>query len=162
MKNYNLMIQYFVSVMNKKSVEFFLSLFDKTPELRVLVFHRDDNVFADLLSDNLNNINPRIKNLQFTNELAMKEFRLTPRAFEYAVVVDIFDGTNSHLFNEIYHSLENSANIIVLSNKTNNIGIYQIKELLDNSDFRAVNEIDIFDDYYLVTGKKMHMWGAGL
>ncbi len=148
--------------MSNQSREFFLSLFDKTPELRVLVLHRDHQSFVDLLNEGLNNINPRIKNLQFTNEVALKDFRLTPRAFEYAVVVDIFDGTNSHLFDEIYHSLKNSANIIVLSSKKNNIDIYVIKELLDNSDFRAVNEIDIFDDYHLVTGKKMHMWGAGL
>lgn len=148
--------------MSNQSREFFLSLFDKTPELRVLVLHRDHQRFVDLLNEGLNNINPRIKNLQFTNEVALKDFRLTPRAFEYAVVVDIFDGTNSYLFDEIYHSLENSANIIVLSSKKNNIDIYVIKELLDNSDFRAVNEIDIFDDYHLVTGKKMHMWGAGL
>jgi hypothetical protein len=148
--------------MNKQSIEFFLDLFDKTPELRVLVFHNDKQVFVDLLNDNLRGISPRIKNLQFTSELVLKDFRLTPRAFEYAVIVDVFDGDNSYLFNEIYHSLENSANIIVLSSKTNNIGLYHLKEMLDNSDFRAVNEIDIFDDYYLVTGKKMHMWGAGL
>jgi hypothetical protein len=148
--------------MNKQSIDFFLSLFDKTPELRVLVFHRDNQVFVDLLSDNLNNINPRIRNLQFTKELIEKDFRLTPRAFEYAVIVDVFDGGNSHLLNEIYHSLENSANIVVISKKSSSVDSYFLRELLDEHDFRAVNEIDIFDDYYLVTGKKMHMWGAGL
>lgn len=148
--------------MNKKSIEFFLDLFDKTPELRVLVFHNDKQVFVDLLSENLHSINPRIKNLKFTDELVSKDFRLIPRAFEYAVIVDVFDGNNSYLLKEIYHSLENSANIVVISKKSGLIDSYALQSLLDENDFRAVNEIDIFDDYYLVTGKKMHMWGAGL
>ncbi|QOG12318.1 hypothetical protein [Arcobacter sp. FWKO B] len=147
--------------MNNKSKEFFLSLFDKTPELRVLVFHNGGEIFVDILNEYLQDVTPRVKEIKYNKE-SFEELKLRPRAYEYALLVDIFDGTNSHLIEEIYHSLENSANIVVLSTKTNQIDSYFLQELLDTSDFRAVNEIDIFDEYYLISGKKMHMWGSGL
>lgn len=155
-------MQFCVDVMNNQSIEFFLSLFDKTPELRVLVFYRGNKYFLDVLEDGLSSINPRIKSLELTDEFTQKTLKLTPRAYEYVVLVDVLDGTNSDYLKELYHSLENSAHIVVLSSKSKLIDAYYIKELLDSNDFRAANEIDIFDDYYLVTGKKLHMWGAGL
>jgi hypothetical protein len=79
------------------------------------------------------------------------------------VIYDCLDSVpNNHKFiQEIYHSLENSANIILIADKSKKNLQYLI-ELLDNNDFRAANSIDIFQDYYVVTGKKMHMWGNGL
>ncbi|GEM_PF-472573 len=156
------MMHFCVDVMSNKSTEFFLSLFDKTPELRVLVFYRNNKYFLDILQESLSSTNPRIKAVELTDDFAQKTLKLTPRAYEYVVLVDILDGTNSEYLKELYHSLENSAHIIVLSKKSNLIDAYYIKELLDSNDFRAANEIDIFDDYYLVTAKKLHMWGAGL
>jgi hypothetical protein len=37
-----------------------------------------------------------------------------------------------------------------------------MKALLEEFEFRAINDIEIFDDYNLVMAKKMHMWGNGL
>jgi len=40
--------------------------------------------------------------------------------------------------------------------------VEKIKELLEEFEFRAVNDIDIVQGYDLVMAKKMHMWGNGL
>lgn len=150
-----------VSVMNSKSKDFFLSLFDKTPELRVLVLSTlQSHPLAELLQNEFYAISPRIKEIQY-NE-TMSDLKLRPRSFEFIVVVDVLTPQNFELVKQLYHALENSANIILLSNKSSQVDHWHLQDLLENSDFRAVNNIDIFDEYYLVTGKKMHMWGSGL
>lgn len=157
------MSHFFVVKMPPKSKEFFLSLFDKTPELRVLVFSSlENNPFTELLQDELVEISPRIKEIYYTSELATQDLKLRPRSYEFVVVVDVFNSENTALVEQLYHALENSANIIVLSNKASQIDHWYLQNLLEDNDFRAVNSIDIFDEYYLVTGKKMHMWGSGL
>ena len=37
-----------------------------------------------------------------------------------------------------------------------------IKQMLEEFEFRASNEINLLDGYDLIMAKKMHMWGAGL
>jgi len=46
--------------------------------------------------------------------------------------------------------------------KKENSDPYSILHILENADFRAMNQIDIFENYHLVMAKKMHMWGNGL
>lgn len=156
------MILYYVDVMTKKSIEFFQALIKKSPELRVLIVQNHLPNFTSMIEEFLKDINPRIKELSFNSELAQNGFRLRPRAFEYAILCDVIDHSNAYLLEEIYHTLENSANIILISSKKNSIDAFTLKNLLDSYDFLAINEIDIFDDFYLVCGKKMHMWGSGL
>ena len=60
----------------------------------------------------------------------------------------------------IYHSLENSAFTIILQEK-GSMDISEMIDILDRNHFRAVNDINIFEKYHLVMGKKLHMWGAG-
>lgn len=38
----------------------------------------------------------------------------------------------------------------------------EIKQLLDKTSFVAINDIELFDEYNLITAKKLHMWGSGL
>ena len=40
--------------------------------------------------------------------------------------------------------------------------IEAMKEMLEEFEFRAANEIDVLPEYDLVMAKKMHMWGNGL
>lgn len=91
------------------------------------------------------------------------DFELVARTYEYIVVCDIFDKVDdlSYLLDSCYHSLENSANIILLCKKDTNI-LYNIKNELDNIGYRAINDIDISNNYYIITARKLHMWGNGL
>jgi len=40
--------------------------------------------------------------------------------------------------------------------------IEAMKEMLEEFEFRAANDIDVVEGYDLVMAKKMHMWGNGL
>ncbi len=85
------------------------------------------------------------------------------REFEYIVLGDIISKYEKKelLLQKCYRALENSANIIILEKKTNN-NLDEIRELLDKTSFVAINSIELFDDYKLITAKKLHMWGSGL
>ena len=145
-----------------KSQEFFRSLFDDFPNISILNINNGCSDIQKLLEQIVNDLNGKltVKNFEDIDE---KRFRLTAREYEYAVVCDCVEKLQNvdKFIQEIYHSLENSANIIVISKKENS-DIYALTDILDRNDFRAVNQIDIFDKFHLVTGKKMHMWGNGL
>jgi hypothetical protein len=60
-----------------------------------------------------------------------------------------------------YNSLANTADIIIMQ-KSEPMDIEKMLELLEYSEFRAGNSIDVLSEYDLVMAKKMHMWGHGL
>jgi hypothetical protein len=62
----------------------------------------------------------------------------------------------------IYRTLLNATEIIIVQ-KNGSMSIAGVEELLDGSEFRAINTItDLIDGYEVIVGKKMHMWGNGL
>ena len=90
-------------------------------------------------------------------------FRATSREFEIVILNDLLD---KHQFPDkilqvCYRTLENSGGLILIQRKES-MPLEAIKEALEQCEFRAINDIDLMEDYYVVTGKKMHMWGNGL
>ena len=83
--------------------------------------------------------------------------KLIDREFEIAIVLNIVDFKT---YKDCYHSLENSGNIIIVLEKSN-FSPEKAFEILEEVDYRASNLIDIFANYYVITAKKMHMWGNG-
>ena len=61
----------------------------------------------------------------------------------------------------MYKAIENSGNIIILE-KISNDNRYELLDLLENIGFQAPNCIELFDDTYIFTAKKMHHWDNGL
>jgi hypothetical protein len=136
--------------------------FETNPNTAVLNINNGCDDIKNLLLELVEQNNGSLTNKEF-NQLDQKRFRLTAREYEFAVVCDCIHALErvDRFIKEIYHSLENSAQIILLSRKEN-MDLPQMIDILDRNDFRAVNQIDIFDQYHLVMGKKMHMWGNGL
>lgn len=144
-----------------KELELFRTLFDNSPNLAIL--H---------INNNCNNINSELQSIvdNSAGVLTTKElhqinptsFRLKDRNFEYAIISDCLQliENKNRFIDGVYHSLENSAFIIILQKKET-MDIETIKELLDKNNFRAINDINIFAQYHLVMAKKLHMWGAG-
>ncbi|PHQ65740.1 MAG: hypothetical protein COB99_02370 [Sulfurimonas sp.] len=90
-------------------------------------------------------------------------FRAMPRDHDMVILKDIFyKHENPKMILKLaYLTLANTAHVIIMEKK----GIMDVeatKELLEEFEFRAPNEIDIVDGYDLVIAKKMHMWGNGL
>jgi hypothetical protein len=98
------------------------------------------------------------ENLDFT-----KPFRALPRDHDIVILQDILSKhqTPKMLMKIAYTTLANTADIILLEKK-DCMNIEEMKALLEEFEFRAINDIEIFDDYNLVMAKKMHMWGNGL
>lgn len=145
-----------------KEQEFFSSLFEQYPNTSILHINNELDDIDDLLKNIVKKSKGTLKTKNF-KEIQEKRFRLTAREYEYVVISNCLNQLESidRFITQIYHSLENSANVIVLSKKEN-MDSFTMMDILDRNDFRAVNQIDIFDKYNLVTGKKMHMWGNGL
>ncbi len=107
------------------------------------------------------------KSLEFENTKYIKTlkepFRATPRSNDIVILKDIFSSHQNPdiLLKTAYHSLANTADIIIMEKK-GVMDIESIKLKLEEFEFRASNEIDIVDGYDLVMAKKMHMWGNGL
>ena len=90
-------------------------------------------------------------------------FRARARDHDIVVLKDVFSQhKNPDMLLKIsYLTLANTANIIILEKK-GLLNIEQMKEKLEEFEFRAANSIDIVDGYDLIMAKKMHMWGNGL
>lgn len=146
----------------QKSLELFSSLFDNVPNLAVLHVNNNVDFIQPVLERIVNASGGNLDYKEFTEEKSLR-LRAKARDYEYVILSDILDSCENKisLLNMYYKSLENSANIIVLAKKSNN-STEEIKLLLDKTYFQAINDIDIFDDYIIITGKKMHMWGNGL
>lgn len=98
------------------------------------------------------------ENLDFS-----KPYRALPRDHDIVILQDVISAHKNPkmLLKLAYTTLANTADIILLEKK-GTMEIEEMKILLDEFEFRAINDIDILDGYNLVMAKKMHMWGNGL
>ena len=90
-------------------------------------------------------------------------FRASARSNDMVIFKDIFHAhKNQKMILKIaYTSLANTADIIIMEKK-GIMDVEAMKEMLEEFEFRAANDIDVVEGYDLVIAKKMHMWGAGL
>jgi len=93
----------------------------------------------------------------------LQPYRALPRSNDIIILKDIFyKHQNKEMLLKIaYTSLANTADIIIMEKK-GLLDITSIKQMLEEFEFRASNDIDIVDGYDLIMAKKMHMWGNGL
>jgi len=146
----------------EKEIKEFSSLLEDAPALCLLNIFNNTNPILDILENKISK-NEGTLDLKDINNISCEKFRLKSREFEYCILFDTISMcTNKEKFIQAcYHSLENSAFIIVIEPKSNN-NISEIIELLDVCEFRVANNIDIFKKYNLIMAKKLHMWGNGL
>ena len=143
----------------------FLQLFSPHPANSYLVVStcRDDitaelSKLMDSVDGNLKVVLYGDENLEFS-----KPFRALPRTHDIVILKDVLQAhTNPNMILKLsYTSLANAADIVIMEKK----GVMDIeltKQLLEDFEFRAVNDIDIVEGYDLVMAKKLHMWGNGL
>ena len=163
--------------MNKATSEF-LELIHLTPATRVLEIssHADDLSFE--LAKHLETVGgefhlqlypgehtiPQVGNVKSGDVKDFSSpFRAIAREYSAIILRDILDVHKfpDRIVKATYKSLLNATELIIVQKK-GSMSIDEMKEFLDSNEFRAANEIDIFEDYHVVVGKKMHMWGNGL
>lgn len=103
-----------------------------------------------------------IKYIPFVDESSAK-LRATAREYEYVILGNIltYCSNQEAILKLMYKAIENSGNIIILE-KIENDNRYELLDLLENIGFQAPNCIELFDDVYIFTAKKMHHWDNGL
>ena len=141
-----------------KELNDFNSLFDLVPSINILFVYDNFDKFIVSLKSDIKKFNGFITQIKIDN--LSKEYRqLHQKNFEYAIICDSFGKiSNKDSFIKLIHnSIGNSGYIIVLEKKQNNNDF--ILPLLDKHGFGALSNIDIFKEYDLFMGKKMHMWG---
>lgn len=145
-----------------KKLELFKELFADYPNIAIL--HVDNSL--DLVTNTLEQVREKndgnIKYIKFEDETSAK-LRATAREYEYVILGDILSycPNKDKILKLMYKAIENSGNIIILEKKTND-NLYELLELIENTGFQAVNNIDLFDEYNTITAKKMHHWDNGL
>jgi len=150
------------SKFTSKEIEQFSSLLEDAPALCLLDISNGINPLLNILEDKIKTNEGTLESKDINN-ISCEKFRLKSREFEYCILFDtIFTCQNKEKFlKACYHSLENSAFIIIIEPKSSN-NISEVIELLDLCEFRVGNNIDIFEEYNLIMAKKLHMWGNGL
>lgn len=130
----------------------------------IAILHIDNSL--GLIDDALEEIKVQnegnIKYIPFVDESSAK-LKATAREFEYIVLGNIFSSCVDQeiILKLMYKALENSGNIIILEKISNN-NRYELLDLLEKVGFQAPNCIELFDDTYIFTAKKMHHWDNGL
>ena len=146
----------------EKKLSLFKELFADYTNIAIL--HIDN--FLGLVDSALEEVRVQnegnIKYIPFIDENSAK-LRASAREYEYVVLGNIlsFCPNQEMILKLMYKSLENSGNIIILE-KISNDNKYELLDLLENIGFQAPNCIELFDDVYIFTAKKMHHWDNGL
>lgn len=146
----------------QKELDLFKGLFQDYINISILHISKNINFLNPTLEELASSLEGKIKYKEFIDENSAK-LRASAREFEYIILSDILSycPNKDKILKQMYKALENSANIIILEKKSNK-NLEEIKDLLDKTSFVAINNIELFHDYNLITAKKMHMWGSGL
>ena len=117
-----------------------------------------DSALEEVRAQNEGNI----KYIPFVDENSAK-LRATAREYEYVILGNIltYCSNQEAILKLMYKAIENSGNIIILE-KISNDNRSELLDLLENIGFQAPNCIELFDDTYIFTAKKMHHWDNGL
>ena len=146
----------------QQKLNLFKELFSSYTNISILHINNSldlvDSALEEIRAQNEGNI----KYISFVDEESAK-LKATAREFEYIVLGDIlsFCKNQSMILKLMYKALENSGNIIILE-KISNDNRYELLDLLESVGFKAPNCIELFDDVYIFTAKKMHHWDNGL
>ena len=146
----------------QQKLNLFKELFSSYTNISILHINNSldlvDSALEEIRAQNEGNI----KYISFVEEESAK-LKATAREFEYIVLGDIlsFCKNQKTIMKLMYKALENSGNIIILE-KISNDNRYELLDLLESVGFQAPNCIELFDDVYIFTAKKMHHWDNGL
>ena len=146
----------------QKKLELFKELFADYTNIAILHIDNSLGLVDSALEEVRVQNEGNIKYIPFIDENSAK-LRASAREYEYVVLGNIlsFCPNQEMILKLMYKSLENSGNIIILE-KISNDNKYELLDLLENIGFQAPNCIELFDDVYIFTAKKMHHWDNGL
>jgi len=146
----------------QEKLNLFKELFAEYPNIAILHIDNSLGLVDSTLEEVREQNEGNIKYISFVDENSAK-LRATAREYEYVVLGNIllYCQNQDKILKLMYKAIENSGNIIILEKISNN-NRYEVLDLLEKIGFQAPNCIELFDDTYIFTAKKMHHWDNGL
>lgn len=146
----------------QQELTLFKDLFKPFENISILHINNGVDFLNPVIKEVVDSLHGEFEHIVFENESSAK-LKGTARDYEYIVLGDILSHcpNKDKILKIIYKALENSADLVIIEKKSHN-NIDEIKQLLDKTNFVAINHIDLFDEYMIITAKKLHMWGNGL
>ena len=146
----------------QKELTLFKDLFQPFENIAILHINNGVDFLNPVIDEVVSSLHGELSYKTFTGENSA-QLKGTAREFEYVILSDILSHCDNKdkILQMMYKALENSANIIILEKISHN-NVDEVKMLLDKSSFVAINHIDLFEEYVIITAKKLHMWGSGL
>lgn len=143
-----------------KQLELFKDLFEEVPNIAILHINNCLNLVDSSLENIAKNSEGRVDYIEFVNEYCTR-LKAVAREYEYIVLSDILSHCKDkeRVLKTMYKALENSGTLIIIEKKAEQS---ELLNLLEELNFQAPNNIDLFEEYDLITAKKMHHWGYGL
>jgi hypothetical protein len=142
----------------RKELEEFYQLFDMAPNISILDINNSCEDMTQTLNHFVSKFDGIVTTLEF-NTLEKQKNRVKKASYEYGVICNsiLSSKDKSSLMQTIDKGVRDSGYIIVLEKKGQNL--MEIYKLFEEFDIGAVSSIDIFEEYDLLMGKKLHMWG---
>lgn len=141
----------------------FLDLIQPLPGYKVLEVSYEKSAISQSITNHLAG-NANLVYVEYGDKALTldKPFRALPREHDVVVLNKILlaHKYSERILKNVYTTLANASNVIIIESKEKDIS--KVFSLLELCDFRAANDIDIFEDKNVVVAKKMHMWGNGL
>ena len=141
-----------------KEIENFTSLFDFTPNISILDLNSGFKDITNILNSLISPFDGIVTtiNTDILNELKVKIKR---SSYDYGIITRMMlDAIDKEILIEIItKGIRDYGYIIILEEKSKNLD--DIYMLLEECDYGAISTIDIFENYSLIMGKKLHMWG---
>ena len=142
----------------QKEIEDFCSLFTLTPNISILDLNVEFKDMTQILNDLVEPVSGTITTINTSklNEIRAKAKRSN---YDYGVISNqILQQDDKYLLMKLISmAIRDSGYIVILEQKEKDTSA--IYKLLEEFDYGAVSCIDIFSNYSLIIGKKLHMWG---
>lgn len=147
----------------KKQLGEFSQLFLNTPHIAVMFLDNDCDFIKPTIEKIVEQNEGKLHYQNFKEAGGCARFKSSTRDYEFVILGNVLQHCpyQEKFLSLVYKSLENSAQIIIVMDQ-NAYDLEELKLLLDKCNFLAANNIEIFDNKYVVVAKKMHMWDGGL
>ena len=140
----------------EKQLKDFISLFVLTPYVQILGFDIENSNITQTLNNIARDYQAQISLLNNNPQIKTK---LKRSSCDYIISCTTNYDIQSYrqIFNMLNLTLRDQGYMIFLTQKDlDHSFLYQ---LLEEFDYGAISSVDIFEQYDLIIGKKLHMWG---
>ena len=141
-----------------KELDDFSCLFDLTPNIDILNLTNHCDIITKALHNLLKPVGGNLTTIETSAVVELKS-NIKRSNYDYGIICDSFiNSTNKNMLIKIITmAIRDSGYIIILEKKDK--ALDDIYVLLEEFDYGAISMIDIFSEYNLIMGKKLHMWG---